>query len=289
MTKSDKVTVVVYPSGADADSLTVADAMLQVLDAFELLSLAEAKKSGQLAHVIWRLERATTNSPFTVEAVPLSSDPQIDVDRQASQASMTLYEGLNAVLKADSRADWIDHHSETILIRLLKRNLNGIGRTDLYLKDLDVPLIIDHRSALRGQTFLERLAADEREKAEDLTRREYGSVEGHVLSTATWYHKPAFRMKLRLSGDEVTCVLSPVAAEKIGPQRSWTDAWNGQRVLVSGICYYVTGGKLARIDVDNVQPITSRNVEISELRDDTFSNGLNPEAHRREVWGDERG
>ncbi len=289
MTRSDKVTVVVYPSGADADSLTVSDAMLQVLDAFELLSRAEAKMAEQQAHVIWRLERATTNSPFTVEAVPLSSDPQTDVDRQANQASTTLYEGLDAVLKADSKADWIDPHSETIIMRLLKRNLNGIGRTDLYLKDLGVPLIIDHRSALRGQIFLERLAADEREKAEDLTRREYGSVEGHVISTATWYHKPAFRMKLRLSGDEVTCVLSSVAAEKIGPQHSWTEAWGGQRVLVSGICYYVTGGRLARIDVENVQRVTPRNVEISELRDRTFSNGLGPESHRREVWGDERG
>ncbi len=54
MTKTETVTVVVYPSGADVDNLTVSDAMQQVLDTFALLGKAEAQRIGS-KQIVWRL------------------------------------------------------------------------------------------------------------------------------------------------------------------------------------------------------------------------------------------
>ncbi len=82
MIKPETVTIVIYPSGADSDALTVSDAMQQVLDMFVLLAKAEVQKTGA-QQVVWRLERASTNTPLTISAVAVSTDPTGDVDQEA--------------------------------------------------------------------------------------------------------------------------------------------------------------------------------------------------------------
>ena len=103
----NKIKVVVYPSGGADETLTVADAMQQVLDCFALLSKAEAQEPGSRVKVVWRLESATTNSPFTVEAMAASSDPEIAVDRQALLARNALKDGLGLILRGRrNRCGW---------------------------------------------------------------------------------------------------------------------------------------------------------------------------------------
>ena len=111
MIKPETVTIVVYPSGADADSLTGSDAMQQVLDVFALLSKAEAQRVGA-DHVVWRLERASTNTPLTVSAFAVSSDPEGSVDHEAHLAEITLGEGWLGILRGEQKAAWIEVPSQ---------------------------------------------------------------------------------------------------------------------------------------------------------------------------------
>lgn len=286
---AETVTIVIHPSGTDADNLTVADAMQQVLDTFELLSKAEIKDPSSGATVVWRLERASTNSPLTVEATPVSSNPEIPVDRQAINAILAFQEGINSVLHAESKPKWIDQESEGTLKRILARNLNGIGRTDIFSDYHKAATSIDHRSAQRAQNYLDVLAAEEALKVEDLTRKEYGSIEGHVTDATTWHGRPAFRMRARLSGKELICILSKTAAATIGDEHNWSEVFKRQRVLVSGICHYNSAGTVVRVDVDTITAIKPREVTISELRDTNFAAGRTPSDHLRLIWGDENG
>ena len=276
---AETVTIVVHPSGTDADNLTVADAMQQVLDTFELLSKAEFKDGSSGATVVWRLERASTNSPLTVEAIPVSSNPEFSVDRQAINAILSFQKGMNSVLHAESKPLWIDQESEQTLKRILARNLNGIGRTDIFSDYFKSPTSIDHRSARRAQNYLDVLAAEEALKVDDLTHKEYGSIEGHVTDATTWHGRPAFRMRARLSGKELICILSKTAAAAIGDEHNWSEVFTRQRVLVSGICHYNSVGIVIRVDVDTITAIKPRDVPVSELRDTNFSSGRTPADH----------
>jgi hypothetical protein len=284
MIKPETVTIVIYPSGADADSLTVADAMQQVLDVFALLSKAEAQRVGT-EHVVWRLERASTNTPLTVSAFAVSSDPEGSVDHEAHLAKTALGEGWIGILSGQGKAAWIDGDAEVLVKRILDRNLNGIGRTDIRLDDDLPPVIIDHGAAFRAKTFLERQAAEAAAQVEDLTRTEHGSIEGRVVGITTHYKRPAFIVRSRLTGRDVKCVLTEAAAEKVGAQHNWQEAWNGQRVLVPGRLYYNAGGDLIKVDADDVQIFEAKNLSAKEFQDPTFSEGLTPKAHLRRLWG----
>lgn len=285
MTKSETVTIVVYPSGADDDTLTVSDAMQQVLDTFALLGKAEAQKIGS-KQVVWRLERASTNSPFTVSATAVASDPAGFVEREAYLAKAALGEGLSGIVYGRDRASWIDQESETLIRQILKRNLNGVGRTDVRFNDEMPAVVIDHRAALRGVSFLEMKAA-EAAAQDDLTRTEYGAVEGEVVGVAPHYNKPAFSLRTRLSGREIKCVfLRPEVAEKIGGLHSWNEAWGGRRVLVSGCLHYNTRGDLIKVDVEDIVEIKSQRLSVAEIRESQYVAGFSPVDYLDEAWGE---
>ena len=286
---TDTVTIVIHPSGTDADDLTVADAMQQVLDTFALISRAEVTDPSTDTSVVWRLKRASTNSPFTVEATPVSSNPEVPVSRQAINAMLSFQEGIHSVLHATSKPRWMDRESEITLKRILTRNVNGIARTDIFSAYQNTLTSIDHRSARRAQNYLDVLAAEEALKIEDLTRKEYGSIEGHVTDATTWHGRPAFRMRARLSGKELICTLTESAASTIGDELNWSEVFKRQRVLVSGVCHYNSTGLIVRVEVDEITSIKPKDVSISDLRNPDFTLGRRPSEHLRLIWGDENG
>jgi hypothetical protein len=285
----NRIKVVVYPSAMGDDSLTVADAMQQVLDYFALLSKAEAKDSGSAVRVVWRLESATTNSPFTVEASAVSSDPEVSVERRALNARNALQDGLGKLLRGEAKPLWFDSDAEVVMRRIIVRNLNGIGRTDI-IADLDTnPIILDHRAARKAQIFLDLKAAEEAAQIEDLSRKEYGSVEGQATGLTTHYAKPALLIRERLSGREIKCVLPAADAAAIGAQHQWNEVWGNQRVIVTGVCHYEKSGNLVRVDALDISGVKNRDVPLSEIRDPNFSAGLSPQEHLDLMWGHEHG
>lgn len=266
MKQPETISITIYPSTAGSVDLAVADAMQQVLDAFELLSKAELERTGKPADkVVWRLENARTNSPFTIEAAASSYNPSINVDIEARQAKIAFFDGISEILTAKKKPDWMDKPAEDIARRMLTRNMNGIGRTDLNFGEGLPPVIIDHRSATRAINFLERLAAEEAAKIEDLTHQEYGAVEAELTGTTTHYRKPALNIRLRLAATEARCVLSPAAAAKIGPQHSWSEVWSQQRVIVFGKIHYDKNGDISLIEAEDIELIPGKVVSLDDI------------------------
>lgn len=286
---ANTVRLVIHPSGTDEDTLTVSDAMQQVLDHFTLLARAEARDPSSNAKVVWRLESATTNSPFTIEAIAVSSNPEVSVVRQSLQARRTLSNDLARLYRGEAKPEWLDDVAEGAVRRIVERSLNGIGRTELVAVEGSPPIVLDQRAARRTQGFLDILKAKEAAEVEDLSRKEYGTVEGQLDSLRPYNNKPAIMLKERLSGRIVPCVLSSDLAHSIGQQHQWIEVWSNRRVAVSGLCHYDKDGALKRIDAHEVERHVSRDVPISDIRDQNFSRGLTSQEHLRRGWGDDHG
>ena len=286
---SNKVRVVVYPSGGSDDALTVKDAMEQVLDYFALLTKADARLPGSNVQVVWRLESASTNSPFTVEARPISSDPEVPIERRAVNAAQALHVGLNQLVRGEGKPIWFDQDAEKVMRRILGRQINGVSRTDFIASEASGPVVLDARLARKANVFLDLKAAEEASKLEDLSRKEHGSIEGQAIGLSTHYAKPALVIRERLSGREVKCVLPASQADEIGAQHQWKDVWGNQRVVVTGVCHFDKTGDLVRIEADSVVKVGGRDVPLSEFQDANFSDGLSPQEHLDLLWGADNG
>jgi Resolvase, N terminal domain len=82
--------------------LRVEDAFQQVLGALTLFEQAQRSLGNPHAAFVWRLEKASTESPFTVVAVADPLDPAIDVTPQVIRAKALVADGVcNLVARAE--------------------------------------------------------------------------------------------------------------------------------------------------------------------------------------------
>ncbi|WP_145911927.1 hypothetical protein [Blastochloris viridis] len=264
--------ITVHPSALGESDLTVADAMRQVLDVIELVEKADEVEGSEESKVVWRLKRASTNSPFTVEAQGWSKDPAVSVDVRAARAKRTAREAIAGLLISHEPPDWMDGAALRTAKRLLERNLNGIGQTDLRMGD--DPIQIFPATAQIGVISLEKALIDEKLSAPNLRRTEFGSFEGEIIAATRHYQNPALVIRERLTGDRITCVLSPDIAQQVGPAHSWTEIWAGRRVMVGGALHYSTEGQIAKADVDALSVVDERIVDLNELRELDITGGM---------------
>ncbi|ALK07829.1 hypothetical protein BVIR_11 [Blastochloris viridis] len=246
--------------------------MRQVLDVIELVEKADEVEGSEESKVVWRLKRASTNSPFTVEAQGWSKDPAVSVDVRAARAKRTAREAIAGLLISHEPPDWMDGAALRTAKRLLERNLNGIGQTDLRMGD--DPIQIFPATAQIGVISLEKALIDEKLSAPNLRRTEFGSFEGEIIAATRHYQNPALVIRERLTGDRITCVLSPDIAQQVGPAHSWTEIWAGRRVMVGGALHYSTEGQIAKADVDALSVVDERIVDLNELRELDITGGM---------------
>ena len=206
----ERVKITITPSVSASNLLTVEDAMKQVLDYFDLLRSAD-KSLDDKETIVWRLKSVTTNSPFTVIAEPYGVDPAISVDRPAAIVMRRFKEGMDAVIKDKDIPSWIENDKH--LQNTLKRNLNGIGRTDIDLGDSIEPIVISHKVADDARKNLEKRKLS---KEQNLTHSCHGSLEGYINSVSKHYGKPCFYLRTRQSEKDIRCIVSEDIADEIG-------------------------------------------------------------------------
>jgi hypothetical protein len=281
MTKS--VSITVHPSDLSGEYLTVSDALHQVLDMIAALEGIEAGDSGD-RRIVWRLTEAHTNSPpFTVTAEAFSSDPQVSIDLEATRVTQLYGVAIAAVLEG-SKPDWLESEPGKALKRALKRNLAGVGHTDVVIGE-EEPIIIVPATARKG---VEALEASE-DQPDDLQRTEYGTIECQVIGLTKYYNSPAIIVVERLSGEKVWCVLTRALAAELGPEHQWSEAWSGQGLRVGGKLTYGSDGKLKRINASFHETIEFADVRITDLKDIDITQGRTAQEHLDEFWGERFG
>lgn len=277
------VSITVHPSDLSGEYLTVSDAMKQVLDMIGALEGIEAGDASE-RQIVWRLTEAHTNSPpFTVTAEAFSSDPQVSVSLKADRVTHLYTVAISSVL-AGERPDWLESEPGRLLKRALKRNLNGVGHTDVVVQD-EEPIIIVPSLARIGIEAL----TDPESAVEELQRTEYGTVECKVIGLTRYYSSPAIIVVERLSGERVICVLTPKLADQIGPQHQWSEAWDGQSLLIGGKLTFGSDGKLKRINASFHEPIEWTAVSNADLNGLDFTYGRTVQQHLNEFWGERFG
>jgi hypothetical protein len=223
-----------------------------------------------------------------VSAIAVASDPVTVVDREAQAAKIALGEGWNGLLSAREKASWIDGPAEQIVQRVLARSLNEIGRTDIRFDDETPDIIIDHQAAVRADNYLRLKAAEAAAAEEDLTRTEYGGIEGYITDITTYYRKPAFVVRERISNRDITCVVMSQNTETALGGHQWREAWTDQRVFVSGKIYYNAKGHILKVDAETLDPVQPKDVDLADLQQGAPGpDQPSPREFLEQSWGDD--
>lgn len=282
-----KIAITVHPSATEADCLTVGDAMRQVLDIIETLERIDSP-DGNLGGIVWRLESASANSPFSVVATAGSPDPGLSVVLEANRVTDAFASSLEGVLRDDHLPVALNPAAAAPIARFLKRNLNGIGRTDIAFPDTDAPAIfILPPAAQRGLLAIERLELEDAEAHPNLARSEFGAREGEIAGLVTYYDHAALLIRDRLTGEKFTAVLAAELAARLGPEHSWKEAWSGQRIVVTGALHYDAAGRVRRVDAEELEPVNPSSVSLADLEGIDLLAGRTVSEHLARVWGDD--
>ncbi|TIL82140.1 MAG: hypothetical protein E5Y89_06420 [Mesorhizobium sp.] len=271
---AEKIKIKVHPSGTSSDMLTVADAMRQVLDFIELLEKADPAEPSSPDKIIWRLAYATTNSPFEIGAEATSRDPVISVAAKARMTKETVRSALRNLVEVADPIVTFDDDMAKPLTRLLERNLNGIGRTDIDFGDDISPAIIVHATAQAAHLAIERDRLAKESLIPDLTRTEFGSFEGEIVSAGMFHSSPSLVVRHRLTGEKVTSVFPPELAFRIGSQHNWFEVWAGRRVLIHGELHHDQEGIIRKATAFDFEVIEEADVSLNEARKVDLLDGL---------------
>lgn len=282
----EEVKITVVPSISETDLLDVRDAMQQVLDFFTLLSDADKSIRDNSEQIIWRLSNATMNSPLTVTANAYSKDPSVHVTHQAIRAKRQITKVFQDLTTGKPIPDWVNKQEEVLLRNILKRNLNGIGRTDIMLGDNVEPIVISHQVATQCINNLDLAAIQKLSQKEDFTHNALGSIEGEIIRADTFYSQPSLLIRERLSNKDVRCTLKNSIAAKIGVQHNLYEIWNNKRILVEGLLSYDMDGVIVRIEATDITLVESTNISVDKIFDPNFTGGLAPIEYLNQIRGD---
>ena len=271
------ISLTIYPAPLSSDYLTVSDALHQVLDLVEALERTETTVPSE-RQVVWRLTEAHTNSPpFTVvaEAFPLRGG--LSISLEANRVSTLFASELGHLLEGGP-SDLMGIDAQEPISRVLNRNLNGVGQTEIRIGE-DEPIFIRPQSARVAKLAIGQIVLSAEVAKSDLQRTEYGTVQGVIAGLTTWSGKPVLTAIDRLSQKPFTCVLGEKLSKDIGPEHSWTEVWEGRIVNVSGALHYNSNGDLRRADIDSLEHIEWADVRLSDLRKIDILNGRTVREH----------
>jgi hypothetical protein len=265
--------------------LPARDALTQILDFVDLLVLSHPDDD-HVEGVVWLLKSISSNSPITAEVSGAGSDPSIPVVDDAMRAMAAVEDGISAAMEGRDIPHWMLNGAYNTAHRFFDRNTKSIGRTDITfdLPEATSTILIAPAKARIAVINLERAALEEEKKVRDWTHRAYGSIEGVVIDTTTFYGKPAIRVREKLSRRDIICVFDDGTASRIGDKYNWQKTWDHGRVRVEGLLHYDKSGAVFRVSSADVADIVpQRMINIAEFADNTFTNGMTP-AEYLERW-----
>ena len=264
--KPRKITV--EPSADHPNMLDIRDAMEQVLDFFDLLT-----EEGD-SDIVWNLVRASANSPFVAEGVPMDLRTKAPAFGRVENHLARIDRGLGRMQAGEPLDVDFPIEKKAVATRMLKRNLNGIGRTCIEGGDGTGIEFRPQTAKAALDAMLEHPDEDHEYLFATFSREEMGSIDGRIVDLRTNYDEPSLRLKEHLSGREIPCRISPHKHEEIGKRLTAHDVWEHRRARVQGLIRYDENGKIVRLNDCDVKYIDVPEVRLRDLRDPEFTGGL---------------
>jgi hypothetical protein len=255
--------------------------MQQVLEIIRLHDEAAAGLISDAAVVQWKLEKASTNSPFTITALASGPDGLLDdVGAQASAIKREVRAGLQGLVLGQ-RAAWMGPVAFDLARSVFRRSQNGIGETSIDFGD-DKAFSFDRKSANEGLRTLDSIDVTKLDASVG-ERAAWGEIRGVMLAAGRNHNKPAIQIKSVQYG-VVWCLLSDDLQHRFGDDSKMSDVWKGKTVGVEGRLFYGVGGKLLRIYASEVREIpTVPRVNLDDVLDPDFTSGLDPAEYLRQL------
>ena len=258
--------------------------MSQILDMVAALDGLDANEKGK-RRIVWRLTEAHTNSPpFTVTAQAFSKDPEVSVVIEAARVVDQWSKAISSLLSGE-KPFGLDQKVASSLERAFRRNLNGIALTDTKIDR-------DHAFSIvpaKAQIAIAALEKAEAQRALDLRRSEFGTVEGEVVGLTTYNNRPALVFQERLSGANAICVLSEHLANELGQMHKWSEVWEGRSLRLTGELTYKDDGSLKRVSASRYEEIQWASVDLRDIKKVDILQGRTVQEHMDEFWGERFG
>jgi hypothetical protein len=270
--QQNRLVITIRPS--DDGLLRVDDAFRQVLDALSLFQQAERSLGNPHATFVWRLEKASTGSPFTVIAVADAVDPAVDVTPQVARTKALVASGVRNLVAQAEPPSWLPRDAVPVVKEFFVRNLNGIARTEIDFEAPAIdPLTIDRTQASAGLRAVE--AINPVDSSDIPERTAYGEIEGQLLAAGRYRGRPAIQIRTHFYGF-VWCVLSGRLVTQFGSETRLAEIWQGKAVGVYGQLHFLRGGRLNCIDAEDVRQIEAAPIDLDAILDPDFTAGLDP-------------
>jgi hypothetical protein len=269
-----RVVITIHPTVSDEKLLSVSDAMQQVLDHIKLFEDARQAQGDPRTRFEWKLERATTNTPFTVVAVAQGDDPGIDISEAVKRVKSDVSEGLKRLMSREQPPQWMTQGSFAVAKNIFARNMNGIGETDIDFEEGEIVSIIPTKASA-GINTLDALNITDFEN-ELAARQSFGEIEGIMIAAGRYRGREALQIRNEMYGF-VWCPLSKDLISRFGDEHSMSDIWKGKTLGIQGRLNYVAGGKLQYIDAHDIREIEAAPlVDLEAILDPDFTAGMDP-------------
>jgi hypothetical protein len=256
---------------------TVDDLLDQVRDYFEILKgVEEAVAEDGSQAIEWRVTKASTASPISIEATAFARDYGVNVDQRAEIVTRQTAFGLRQLQSTGDRPSYFTNKVLVHAERLFGRITNGLEQTTVD-SGPDLPALdLTSDAARRAATNTRHILVPKNQPY-----REQGSVEGYANSIERdGWGRPLLWIRHRLTGEPVKCLVSGDAITEL-ENRQIRDVWRNRRVQVYGILYYRGLGQLVQIDAISIRFLRQRGElpDIDDILDENFTGGLPSEEY----------
>jgi hypothetical protein len=278
----EKLVIVIHPSADEQSPVLALDALEQGADLLRLLEAVSRYLAPSDRAVSWRLLRASTNSPLTLE-VGVDEDTHLtDVDEFLKAARDGLTSGLREIAEAGSLPSWLYDDLRPVVRNVFSRTQESLGAVEIGNGN-GKRFTIDHQIAEKATIALDSIPSITTDVG--VTERAvWGELEGTIVAVATWYGRPAFRIWSRQLVKPIPCIVPPDLVEAYGGEHTIKDVWTNKRVAVRGRIIY-RRESVARILATDVRDVPrGAPLDIDLIRDPDFTSGLDPVEYLRRFY-----
>lgn len=268
-----------------SDSPTVDDLLDQLRDYFQILEgVEEAVAEDGRRAIEWRVVKATTNTPITIEAAAFPVDFAVNIDNRVDIVTRQTALGMDALKRGAERPIYF---TEPVLQRVEKifaRVTNGLAETRIDygdgLPDLDITYQVARTGMANTRSVLAPKAAP---------YKELGSIEGNAQRIDRDGHgRRVLYVRYRLNGETIKCLVSGEAEKEI-EHHEIADVWRFRRVQVYGMLSYRGVGDLKEVEAIRIRflPERSELPTVDEILDPDFTGRLKTEDYLARLRDDE--
>lgn len=272
---SQIVTFRITGHAAGTDAPSVEDALDQLRDYLDILRGVEnAIAEDQTPAIVWRVVKASKQSPLTFQIEAFPKHYAINVDRRAGEVAAATARGLSLLQQTAERPDYFTDDVLQKAKRVFLRVTNGISVSEADFGD-NLPKSTLTSSLGRSGSSNVSMVLQPIERP----FQAIGSVEGYLQGAEhDGFGRDIAFLKERITGNLVKCLLAPKVREFFA-ERQISEIFSHRRALAFGRIHYKSKTKISHIETTNIRFLRSRAdlPQIDDIIDRDFTGGLKTE------------